>query len=43
MPDQISSIVSRVWCLYNPLREGSISYGGYLEQLAYPISLEDSK
>ena len=33
MPEQISSIVSKVWSLCNPLRDDGVSYGEYLEQL----------
>lgn len=33
MPEQPSSIVSKVWSLCNPLRDDGVSYGDYLEQL----------
>lgn len=40
MPDQTSTIVSRVWGMCNPLRDDGISYGDYLEQLTYLIFLK---
>ena len=33
MPEQTSSIISKVWSLCNPLRDDGVSYGDYLEQL----------
>lgn len=42
MPDQTSSIVSKVWSLCNPLRDDGVSYGDYLEQLTYLIFLKMS-
>ena len=32
MPDQTSSIISKVWGLCNPIRDEGVSYGDYLEQ-----------
>ena len=32
MPEQTSSIISKVWSLCNPLRDDGVSYGDYLEQ-----------
>ena len=40
MPDQISTIISRVWGMCNPLRDNGVSYGDYLEQLTYLIFLK---
>lgn len=40
MPDQTSTIISRVWGMCNPLRDDGISYGDYLEQLTYLIFLK---
>ena len=31
MPEQTSSIISKVWSLCNPLRDDGVSYGDYLE------------
>ena len=42
MPEQTSSIVSKVWSLCNPLRDDGVSYGDYLEQLTYLIFLKMS-
>ena len=42
MPEQTSSIVSKVWGLCNPLRDDGVSYGDYLEQLTYLIFLKMS-
>lgn len=42
MPEQSSSIVSKVWSLCNPLRDDGVSYGDYLEQLTYLIFLKMS-
>lgn len=42
MPEQSSSIVSKVWSMCNPLRDDGISYGDYLEQLTYLIFLKMS-
>ena len=42
MPEQISSIISKVWSLCNPLRDDGVSYGDYLEQLTYLIFLKMS-
>ena len=38
MPEQTSSIISKVWGMCNPLRDDGLSYGDYLEQLTYPVS-----
>lgn len=35
MPDQSSSIISKVWGMRGPLRDDSVSYGDYLEQLTH--------
>lgn len=35
MPDQASTIISKVWGMCNPLRDNGVSYGDYLEQLTY--------
>ena len=40
MPDQTSTIISRVWGMCNPLRDDGVSYGDYLEQLTYLIFLK---
>ena len=40
MPDQPSTIASKVWSLCNPLRDDGVSYGDYLEQLTYLIFLK---
>ena len=40
MPEQTSTIISRVWGMCNPLRDDGISYGDYLEQLTYLIFLK---
>ena len=42
MPDQTSTIVSKVWGMCNPLRDDGLSYGDYLEQLTYLIFLKMS-
>ena len=42
MPEQTSSITSKVWAMCNPLRDDGISYGDYLEQLTYLIFLKMS-
>lgn len=42
MPDQTSTIVSKVWGMCNPLRDDGVSYGDYLEQLTYLIFLKMS-
>lgn len=42
MPDQNSSIISKVWGMCNPLRDNGVSYGDYLEQLTYLIFLKMS-
>ena len=42
MPEQTSSIISKVWSLCNPLRDDGVSYGDYLEQLTYLIFLKMS-
>ena len=42
MPEQTSSIISKVWAMCNPLRDDGISYGDYLEQLTYLIFLKMS-
>ncbi len=42
MPDQSSTIISKVWGLCNPLRDNGVSYGDYLEQLTYLIFLKMS-
>ncbi len=33
MPEQTSSIISKVWGLCNPLRDDGVSSGDYMEQL----------
>lgn len=30
MPEQTTSIISKVWSLCNPLRDDGVSYGDYL-------------
>ena len=40
MPEQTSSIVSKVWAMCNPLRDDGVSYGDYLEQLTYLLFLK---
>ena len=40
MPDQSSSINSKVWSMCGPLRDDGVSYGDYLEQLNYLITLK---
>ena len=42
MADQISTIISKVWGMCNPLRDDGVSYGDYLEQLTYLIFLKMS-
>ena len=42
MPEQTSTIISKVWGLCNPLRDDGVSYGDYLEQLTYLIFLKMS-
>ena len=42
MPEQTTSIISKVWSLCNPLRDDGVSYGDYLEQLTYLIFLKMS-
>ena len=42
MPDQTSSIISKVWGMCGPLRDDGVSYGDYLEQLTYLIFLKMS-
>ena len=42
MPEQTSSIISKVWGMCNPLRDDGLSYGDYLEQLTYLIFLKMS-
>ena len=42
MPEQTTSIISKVWGLCNPLRDDGVSYGDYLEQLTYLIFLKMS-
>ena len=42
MPDQSSSIISKVWGMCGPLRDDGVSYGDYLEQLTYLIFLKMS-
>ena len=42
MPDQTSTIISKVWGMCNPLRDDGVSYGDYLEQLTYLIFLKMS-
>ena len=42
MSEQLSSIISKVWGMCNPLRDDGVSYGDYLEQLTYLIFLKMS-
>ena len=42
MPNQTSTIISKVWGMCNPLRDDGVSYGDYLEQLTYLIFLKMS-
>lgn len=42
MPEQTSTIISKVWGMCNPLRDDGVSYGNYLEQLTYLIFLKMS-
>ena len=42
MPDQTSTIISKVWGMCGPLRDDGVSYGDYLEQLTYLIFLKMS-
>ena len=42
MPDQTSTIASKVWGMCNPLRDDGVSYGDYLEQLTYLIFIKMS-
>ena len=42
MPEQTSSIISKVWGMCGPLRDDGVSYGDYLEQLTYLIFLKMS-
>ena len=42
MPEQDSSIVSKIWAMCNPLRDDGVSYGDYLEQLTYLLFLKMS-
>lgn len=42
MPEQKSSIISKVWGMCGPLRDDGVSYGDYLEQLTYLIFLKMS-
>lgn len=37
MPDQSSSIISKVWGMRGSLRDDGVSYGDYLEQLTHLI------
>jgi type I restriction enzyme M protein len=40
MPEQTSTIISKVWGMCNPLRDAGVGYGDYLEQLTYLIFLK---
>lgn len=40
MNENSSTIISKVWGMCNPLRDGGVSYGDYLEQLTYMIFLK---
>ena len=40
MPDQSSSIISKVWGMCGPLRDDGVPYGDYLGQLTYLIFLK---
>lgn len=42
MSEQLTTIVSKVWGMCNPLRDDGVSYGDYLEQLTYLIFLKMS-
>lgn len=42
MPEQTTTIISKVWGMCGPLRDDGISYGDYLEQLTYLIFLKMS-
>lgn len=42
MPNETSTIISKVWGMCNPLRDNGVSYGDYLEQLTYLIFLKMS-
>ncbi len=42
MPDQTSTIISKVWGMCTPLRNNSVSYGDCLEQLTHLIFLKMS-
>ena len=42
MPEQSSSIITKVWGMCGPLRDDGVSYGDYLEQLTYLIFLKMS-
>jgi type I restriction enzyme M protein len=42
MSEQTSAIISKVWGMCGPLRDDGVSYGDYLEQLAYLIFLKMS-
>lgn len=42
MPDNTSTIISKVWGMCGPLRDDGVSYGDYLEQLTYLIFLKMS-
>ncbi len=42
MPEQTTTIISKVWGMCNPLRDDGVSYGDYLEQLTYLIFLKMS-
>ena len=41
-PEQTSSIISKVWIMCGPMRDDSVSYGDYLEQLTCLIFLKMS-
>lgn len=41
MPEQTSSIISKVWGLCNPLWDNGVSDGDYLEQFAVLQQAED--
>lgn len=43
MPEQSSTIISKVWGMCNPLRDDGVGYGDYLEQLTYLIFLKMSE
>ncbi len=42
MSEQLTTIISKVWGMCNPLRDDGVSYGDYLEQLTYLIFLKMS-